>query len=124
MVSFDRAFVCVGLAWLIIGMIFGLYMGLAGANQFVVVHVAMLLPGAVVLTLYGLIYRAWPELNDSGLARLQFWLAVISVFGLVFGGFQFVFSGRTDTTIVGSASVLAIVAALLMGWMFLRQAEP
>ena len=86
MVGFDRAYVSVGLAWLIVGMIFGLYMGLTGSNQFVVVHVAMLLPGAVVLALYGLIYRAWPALNQSRLARLQFWFAVISVFGLVFGG--------------------------------------
>jgi hypothetical protein len=28
MVDFDRAFVSVGLAWLIVGMTFGLYMGL------------------------------------------------------------------------------------------------
>jgi len=94
MVDFDRAFVSVGLAWLIVGMTFGLYMGLTGSNQFVVVHVAMLLLGAVVLALYGLIYRAWPALNQIRLARLQFWFAVISVFGLVFGGFQFVFEQR------------------------------
>jgi hypothetical protein len=119
MVSFDRAFVAVGLAWLIIGMIFGLYMGITNSNQFVVAHVAMLLPGAVVLILYGLIYRAWPALNDSGLARAQFWIAVIAVFGLVFGSFQFVLSGGQQVAIVASASVLAIIAALLMGWMFL-----
>jgi hypothetical protein len=120
--SFDRAFVSIGLAWLIIGMIFGLYIGLTGSNQFVVVHVAMLLPGAVVLALYGLIYRAWPTLHQSRLARLQFWLAVISVFGLVFGGFQFALSGGTELTIVAAASVLSIIAALLMGWMFWTQA--
>ncbi len=84
--SFDRAFVAVGLAWLIIGMIFGLWMGITASNQYVVVHVAMLLPGAVVMMAYGLIYRSWPILNDSGLARLQFWSTVLSVFGLVFGG--------------------------------------
>ena len=119
MVSFDRAFVAVGLAWLIIGMTFGVYMGITNSNQFVVVHVAMLLPGAVVLTLYGLIYRGWPALNDSGLARAQFWSAVIAVFGLVFGSFQFVLSGGQQIMIVAPASVLAIIAALLMGWMFL-----
>src|SRR3979490_729705 len=122
MVGFDRAFVSVGLAWLIVGMIFGLYMGLTGSNQFVVVHVAMLLPGVVVLALYGLIYRAWPTLNQSRLARLQFWFAVISVFGLVFGGFQFALSGGDEIMIVGAASVLSIIAALLMGWMFWTQA--
>jgi hypothetical protein len=121
MVGFDRAFVSVGLAWLIVGMIFGLYMGLTGSNQFVVVHVAMLLPGVVVLALYGLIYRAWPTLNQSRLARLQFWFAVISVFGLVFGGFQFALSGDDEIMIVGAASVLSIIAALLMGWMFWTQ---
>ena len=121
MVGFDRAFVSVGLAWLIVGMTFGLYMGLTGSNQFVVVHVAMLLPGAVVLALYGLIYRAWSTLNQSRLARLQFWFAVISVFGLVFGGFQFALSGGDEIMIVGAASVLSIIAALLMGWMFWTQ---
>jgi len=119
MVSFDRAFVAVGLAWLIIGMIFGLYMGATNSEQFVTVHVAMMLPGAVVLILYGMIYRGWPALNDNGLARAQFWSAVISVFGLVFGAFQFVTSGGQNIVLVASASVLAIIAALLMGWMFL-----
>ena len=123
MVSFDRAFVAVGLAWLNMGMILGLYIGITSANQFIPVHVTMMLPGFAVLTLYGLIYRGWPELNESRLGHLQFWLATIAVLGQVFGALQFSLSGGIEVTLIAAASGLAIVAGLLLAVLFLTQTD-
>lgn len=122
MVSFDRAFVLVGLAWLIMGMVLGFYIAFAQQVQFIQVHVAMMLSGFLLLTAYGLIYRAWPSLNDSGLGHVQFWVATIAALGQVIGALQFVLSGDTAITLVALASALALVGALIQAWLFLTRA--
>ena len=112
----DRAFVGVALVWLMLGMFLGLYIGMTQSNQFVPVHITMLLPGFVVLAIYGALYRLWPAMKESGLAKAQFWLASFAVLGQVFGTYKFVESG--EMMIVTSASVLAILGGLLMVWLF------
>jgi hypothetical protein len=118
MAHIDRAFVGVALVWLMLGMFLGLYIGITQSNQFVPVHISMLLPGFVVLAIYGALYRLWPAMKDSGLAKAQFWLSTVAVLGQVLGTYQFVQSGGTEMTIVASASVLAILGGLLMVWLF------
>jgi hypothetical protein len=125
MAQIDRAFVSVALVWLILGMLLGLYMGLAANNQLLVVHVAMLMSGFVVLAIYGVICRLWPALKESPLAKAQFWIAVVAVLGQVIGAYQFATSGGTQIAIIASSSVLAIVAGILFAWMFWsKSAEP
>jgi hypothetical protein len=121
MAQIDRAFVGVALAWLILGMALGLYMGIAANNQLLTVHITMLLPGFVVLSIYGAIYRLWPALKESGLAKAQFWIAVVAVLGQVIGAYQFAISGGTEIAIIASASVLALLGGLLIGWLFLTK---
>jgi hypothetical protein len=118
MAQIDRAFVGVALVWLNLGMVLGLYMGIAANNQLLVVHVAMLMSGFVVLAIYGVIYRLWPALKDSPLARAQFWIAVVAVLGQVIGAYQFAVSGGTMIVVIALSSVLAILGGLLMGWLF------
>ena len=117
MVNFDRAFVLVGLAWLIIGMILGFYIAFTTSTQFIPVHVAMMLSGFVVLTVYGLIYRGWPALNETTLGHVQFWIAAIAVVGQVVGALQFVLSG--SIAVVAAASALALLSALILAWLVL-----
>jgi hypothetical protein len=63
MANVDRAYVTIGLAWLVLGMLLGFYMGATGDNKYLDVHVAILLGGFVVLTFYGVLYRLWPGLR-------------------------------------------------------------
>ena len=63
----------------------------------------MLLPGFVVLAVYGAVYRLWPEMKNSGLAKAQFWLASLGVLGQVVGAYQFMRSGGTDTMLIAGA---------------------
>jgi hypothetical protein len=118
MAHIDRAFVGMALVWLMLGMFLGLYIGWTQSNQFLPVHIMMLLPGFVVLSVYGFLYRLWPSMKNSGLAKAQFWLAAVAVLGQVFGAYQFVDSGATDVMVMASSSVLAILSGLLMVWLF------
>jgi hypothetical protein len=124
MAHIDRSFVGVGLIWLVLGMMLGLFMGVTANNQLLTVHITMVLSGFVVLALYGIIYRLWPALKESPLAKTQFWIAFVAVLGQVIGAYQFATSGGTQIAIIAVSSVLAILAGLLMAWVFwTRSAE-
>ena len=121
MAHIDRAFIGVGLIWLVLGMALGLYMGITANNQLLTVHITMVLPGFVVLAIYGMIYRLWPALKETPLAKAQFWIAVIAVLGQVIGAYQFATSGGTQIAIIASASVLALLGGLMMAFLFLTK---
>jgi hypothetical protein len=119
MARIDRNLVAVGLGWLVLGMLLGFYMGAAGDNQLLQVHVAMLMGGFVVITIYGVLYRLWPAMKVGALAKAQFWIAVISSIGITAGTVQRTLDG--GIVIVAAASALAIVGAILMGWLFMTR---
>lgn len=119
MAQIDRNLVAIGLLWLVLGMLLGFYMGAAGDNQLLQVHVAMLMGGFVVITIYGVLYRLWPAMKVGALARAQFWIAVISSIGITAGTVQRALDD--GIVIVASASALAIVGAILMGWLFMTR---
>lgn len=119
MAHIDRNLVAIGLLWLVLGMLLGFYMGAAADNKFLQVHVAMLMGGFVVITTYGVLYRLWPAMKVGTLAKVQFWIAVISSVGITAGTVQRALNG--DIIIVAAGSALAIVGAVLMGWLFIAR---
>ena len=116
MANIDRAFVMIGLGWLILGMLLGLQMGVSASNRYLMVHVAMLLGGFVVLTLYGAIYRLWPNLKEGALPKTQFLCAAIGTVITAFGAGMIVNQMGVTVALVGS--LFEIVGALLMIWLF------
>jgi hypothetical protein len=118
MAHIDRAFVGMAFLWLMLGMVLGLYIGVTQSNELLPVHITMLLPGFVVLAVYGAVYRLWPEMKNTGMAKAQFLLASLGTLGQVVGTYQFIRSGGTDMMIIAVSSVLAILGGLLMFWLF------
>ena len=116
MAGIDRAYVTIGLALLVLAMLLGFYMGAAADNKYLNVHVALALGGFVVLTIYGVLYRLWPSLKDAVLAKAQFWSAVIGALLLPVAAAMIANQMGIAVAVVGS--VLAIVGAILMLWIF------
>jgi hypothetical protein len=116
MLEVDRAYVLVALLLALAGMLLGLYMGIASDNKLLTVHVALMLPGFVTLAIYGCIFRLWPAMKKAPLAQAQFWIATVGQFAIVVGAYLFVVSGSVPIVAIGS--VLAILAAALMIWLF------
>jgi cbb3-type cytochrome oxidase subunit 1 len=85
MLEIDRAYVAIALLWAVVGMLLGLYMGIAEDRTLLTVHVAMMLSGFVTLALYGVLYRLWPAMKKSPLALAQFWISAIGVAVLIIG---------------------------------------
>jgi len=120
MISIDRTYIAIGLLWAVGGMLLGLWMGIAADNSLKVVHVAMMVVGFVTLAIYGVLYRLWPALGASPLARIQFWLAIGGSAGIVVGSYFFATSGSVP--LVATASIVFIVGAALMAWLFIARA--
>ena len=120
MANIDRAYVTVGLALLVLGMLLGFYMGATGENKYLDVHVAILLGGFVVMTFYGVIYRLWPVLKDGTLAKAQFWIAVIGSLTIPVGAS--LIANQMGTAVAAAGSALAILGAVLMVWIFWSRA--
>ena len=121
MANIDRNYVAVALLWAVAGMLLGFYMGITADNTLLVMHVAMMLTAFVTLAIYGMIYRLWPALAKSRLAAAQFWLAMIGSAGIVVGSYFFAVS--RGTVLVGTASIVFIVGAALMAWLFITQSR-
>jgi len=119
MLEIDRTYVAVALLWAVAGMLLGLYMGIAADNTLKTMHVAMMVVGFVTLAIYGMLYRLWPELKKSKLARAQFWIAVVSSAGIIVGSYFYATSGSVP--LVAGASIIFIISAALMAWLFIAQ---
>jgi hypothetical protein len=81
----DTSFLLLGAACLLTGVSLGIYMGINKDFQLSPVHAHINLVGWASLALFGLIYRAYPELSGSRLAKVHFWLAAPSALALPFG---------------------------------------
>lgn len=112
----SQTFILTGLIFLVIGMMFGIWMGASEKFQYADAHAHWNLAGFVVSTAYGLIHRAFPELSASKLAWPQFGLHLAAVPVFVAGIFVVDATHQIGLVIVGSLMVLA--AALTFLWMF------
>jgi hypothetical protein len=103
----------------VVGMLLGLYMGMAADTKLLTVHVAMMLSGFVTLALYGVLFRLWPAMKKSPLALAQFWISAVGVAVLIVGSYFLVTSGSIPLAAIGSLAM--IVGAALMAWLFIAQ---
>lgn len=116
MANIDRAYVACALALLIIGEALGIYLGISNDSRVRAAHIVLVLPGFVVLTLFGLLYRQWPAMKTGVAAAAQFWLSVAGVIGSAIGAYILSTSG--SVAVIAPASFIMLAGAVLMLWLF------
>lgn len=113
-----------GLIYLCLGMALGLYMGFSMNTELVVVHAHWLLIGGVLTTFYGLIFKAFHL--GGGLARWQVGAHHLGTV-IVAGGSPLFYGTSISHAItgplVGVASAIVLVAAILMTVMVIQSQE-
>jgi len=72
---FDLQFLVLAALSLIVGVSLGIFMAASHDHQLMPVHAHLNLVGWVSLALFGLVYRAYPELGQRRLAKLHILLA-------------------------------------------------
>ncbi len=100
----DRSFLLLATLSLLIGVSLGIWMGIVHDFQMTPVHAHMNLVGWVSLALFGLTYRAYPEMAASKLAVAHFVLASVAAFLLPIG---------IALTIIGVTVSIAIAASFM-----------
>lgn len=109
-------YILVSLLWLILGMAFGIWMGIAGRLGFANSHAHLNLVGFVTSAIFGLICRQYPAIARSALAGLQFWVFEIGAVLLVIGKMSV--DAKGSDMLVKIGSLVVIIGALLFLVMF------
>ena len=77
MKTIDHWFILMAIIYAILGMVLGLWMGINKDFSHTQLHAHFNLVGWASMALFGLIYRAYPDLASSRLSRLHFMLMAI-----------------------------------------------
>jgi hypothetical protein len=107
----DRLYTVLGALYLVIGMVLGIVMGIRQDFVLSPVHAHINLVGFAAHGIFGLVYKAWPELKDGAMAAAQFWLFVVGAPLLMVGITIAITTNNPALAIVGS--MLVILGALL-----------
>ena len=70
----SRNFMVIGVAYLVLGIVLGMYMGGSGDHSLAPLHAHINLLGFTLMTVFGLVYRVIPAMAATSLARAHFWL--------------------------------------------------
>lgn len=113
----DDVYILLGLIWLVLGMAFGIWMGIAQQFQFANSHAHWNLVGFAISVLFGLIHRAYPALRNSRLAWPQLFIYEIGAVMLVAGkamvdngGSPVLVEIGSLVTVLGGVGMLALFA--------------
>jgi hypothetical protein len=118
-IAIYRAYAAIALLWAVAGMLLGLYTGITEDNTLLQMHVAIMLSGFATLAIYWIVYRLWPAFKNSPLAPVQFWVAIAGATGI--GSYFFATSGSIP--LIATASVVFVIAAAMMAWLFLTNSR-
>ena len=107
----DRLYIVIGALYLVLGMLLGIVMGVRQDFLLAPVHAHINLVGFAAHCIFGLVYRAWPELKQGAIAATQFWLFVVGSPVFMVGIALAIRSGSPTLAIIGS--LLVFLGALL-----------
>jgi len=117
--SVSRNFLVIGSFYLIIGIVIGMYMGASGNHEMAPAHAHINLLGFTLMTVFGLVYRVFPAMDGSGLARTHFWLHQVGAFFVLLMLFL-LFTGRITEAamfpIAPIAELLVLLGVVTFAW--------
>ena len=111
--SISRNFLVMGAVYLVVGIVFGSYMGGSGDHTLAPVHAHINLLGFTLMTVFGIAYRVMPALAEGLLPKLHFWLHQVGAFCLLAGLFLMM-SGKVDAATIGPVFPV-LEGAILLG---------
>jgi hypothetical protein len=100
--------------YFVTGVSLGIYMAITHDYAIAPVHAHVNLIGWVSLTLAALIYKAYPAAAASTLARIHFWLSIVSLPILAIMLFLFLRGNAAIEPVLGIASIAILVAVVAL----------
>ena len=123
--NISRAFLVIGSLYILVGFLIGMYMGGSNDHSLLPVHAHINLLGFVLMSIFGLVYRAIPAMADTMLAKAHFWLHQVGILTIVVMIILF-FSGRIEEAamvpLAPLAEGLVFLGGLCFAWNLFRNA--
>jgi hypothetical protein len=123
--TISRSFLVTGAAYLIVGIVFGAYMGASQDHTLAPVHAHINLLGFTLMTVFGLAYRLIPGLDQGLMPRLHFWLHQLGSLCLLIG-LTLMMSGKIEPEVIGPVFPIfegaILVGAILWFVLLVRRA--
>ncbi len=117
MKNIDFWFITMAIIYAVLGMALGLIMGIIQDISHTPVHAHINLVGWASMALFGLIYRAYPDLAASPLARLHFIAMTIGT-PIMLAGIPLSHAGVTNVPVVaGSIAVFTATIVFLVNFV-------
>lgn len=117
----DKLFVLIALGYAIIGMVLGNVMGATLDHSQMPTHAHIMLVGWVCMALFGLIYRAWPEMKTGVLPVIQFWMHQAGTLVMVIGLFLLYGMFAPEAAlgpVLGISGIIVLAALALFAYIF------
>ena len=111
----------IGVIYLLVGLSMGVYMGATKDFSVRPVHAHVNLLGFTLLGISGLVFHVFPQLEQSVLAKIYFWLYNLSVPLTLVSLFLFVNGNTAIDPVLGLGSVLITVSAACFAWLLLTR---
>ena len=113
----DSRMMRAGVMFLIVGMIWGIEMGIRQDFSMAAAHAHLNLVGGVLLFVFGLYYRMVPAARDSALASWQSWLHIVGAILFPVGVAVVIKKGEAfiilpiigSLTVLGAAALFALI---------------
>ncbi len=108
--------------YFVVGVWLGIYMGASGDRSLYPVHAHLNLLGWVSMALFGILFRKFPAMGASPLARIQFWLYNLGLPLLMLAVAAIHRGFRAMEPVAGVASIVLGIAVLLFALNVFRNA--
>ena len=122
----SRNFMLLGSAFLIIGIVIGMYMGGSGDHSLALSHAHINLLGFVLSVVFALTYKAYPAMAEGRLASIHFWLHLVGAVMVNLLLFLMLSKVITEAAMVPLAPIsefLVLLGVLTFGWNVLKNAN-
>jgi hypothetical protein len=110
----------VGVVVLVIGMLWGIEMGVRQDFALAPAHAHFNLVGGVLLFLFGLTYRLIPQAGASDLAKVQGWLHIVGAIVFPAGVAVVISKGEAFVAIPIIGSLIVVLAVVLFAVIVFR----
>jgi hypothetical protein len=115
-------FITVAIVFVLLGMCFGIGMGMTQDFDYADVHAHANLVGWVTMAIFGLTYRAYPSMKATRLAAIHFAVAVAGGITMVPGIAVVIATGNPALAILGAVLTLASMLLFLVNFLRNRAA--
>lgn len=122
----SRNFLLLGSAFIILGIVMGMYMGGPGDHSLAISHAHINLLGFALSAIFGLTYKAFPAMTNGRLASVHFWLHLVGagmVNLLVFLMLAQIISEAAMVPLAPISELLVLLGVLVFGWNVFKNAH-